>query len=139
MADPTSIQSQSTNRLPFGEISPDTYRVLIRGRERINTLDYTLVGTRYSASVTVDLGQFNVSVLPMIEFYTNESNIIKGPYVLVGSTGLVTSYVNAFISAGTKSGLQSTKITFAVSNNHGGQIDIFYQVLSLPAAGDLFP
>ncbi len=134
----TDFTPQSTDRLP-GDTSPDTYRVLTRGRVRIATTDYTLSGSWYRATSVVDLSQFNIFELPMIEFYTNESQIIKAPYVITGNTGTVTSNVYATITAGTKSGGDSTKITFRVGNNHGGQIDIYYQVMSLPAGGSLFP
>lgn len=129
---------QSTDRLP-SDTSPDTYRVLYRGRERIETTDYSLSGSWYSAFVTVDLGQFNFAEIPMIEFYTNEDGILKAPYVITSSSGAVTSSVRASISAGSKSGSSSTQITFYVGNTGGGQIDIYYQVMSLPAGGSLFP
>lgn len=136
--DPISFQPQSTDQLP-GDTSPDTYRVLERGRVRIATTDYTLSGSWYRATAVVDLGQFKFATLPMIEFYTNESGIIKAPYIITSNAGAITSNVNAFITAGTKAGATSTKITFNVGNTHGGQIDIYYQVMSLPAGGLLFP
>ena len=134
----TEFSPQSTDRLP-GDTSPDTYRVLLRGRERVITDDYTLSGSWYRATKDVDLGQFRFAILPMIEFYTNEDGIIKAPYAITSNAGAITSNVRAAITAGTKSGGASTKITFYVQNNHGGQIDIYYQVMSLPAGGDLFP
>lgn len=138
MPDPIAFNPQSTDQLP-GDTSPDTYRVLMRDRVRVATTDYALSGAWYSAAKVVDLGQFRFATLPCIEFYSNESGIIKGPYVLTTGAGAALSSLNAKVTAGTKSGSESTKITFLIGNTHGGSIDITYMVMSLPAAGTLFP
>lgn len=134
----TDFSPQSTDRLP-GDTSPDTYRVLLRGRIRINTSDYTLSSSWYRAAASVDLGQYKFSVLPMVEFYYTDGTLYKGPVVVTSNAGAVTTNVSCEISAGTKFGATSTNITFRVGNTAGGQADIYYQVMSLPAGGSLFP
>lgn len=138
MAEPISFNPQSSNQLP-GDTSPDTARVLYRGRERIETTDWSLSGSWYSAEVEVDLGQFQFAAPPMIEFYTaSGGSIIKAPYTLYNGTSVVAN-AYATISTGTKSGGESSKLTFIVGGIFDSQMDIYYQIMSTPAIGGLFP
>lgn len=137
MTDPTAFNPQSTNRLPVNT-SPDSYNVLLRGRIRVAASDYTLSSGWYRATKEVDLSQFDIDTLQRVSFSTNEDGTIPGPYTITGNTGTVTSAVRASVSNGDKAGGTSTKITFRVGNNHGTQMDIFWEVLSSPAAGSMF-
>jgi len=134
----TDFTPQSTDRLP-GDVSPDTYRVLYRGRIRVNSSDFTLSGSWYSYSTSVDLGQFKYATLPMLEFYVNNGTVFKAPYTQYSAAGAVAYSAMVQISAGSKSGSQSTSITFTLGGVSALQTDIYYQVMSLPAAGSLFP
>lgn len=133
------IEIQSTDRLP-GNTSPDTPRVLYRGRIRCSTGDYTLSGSWYRATKTVDLGQFDITnIFPNVEYYWTDGTMKKGGAPILSNAGAITANVALEITAGTKSGNESTKLNFYVGNNAGGQIDIYYQILSTPSSGSLFP
>ena len=135
----SEFASNTTNKLP-GDTSPDTYRVLLRGRYRINTTDYTLTGSWYTAGFTIDLGQYQFSVLPMVEAYANiGGSIFKMPYTVVNTSRVPTSTGYIVMNTGDKFSSQSTKVTFAIGNTIGLEADIYYQVMSLPAGGSLFP
>lgn len=122
-----------------GDTSPDTYRVLLRDRIRVNTTDYSLSGSWYSYTATVDLGQYQYSILPMVEAYVNNGTLYKMPCTLVSSSGAITYNYYVSYSIGSKFGGESTKIDFNVGGTAALQLDIYYQVMSLPAGGSLFP
>jgi len=130
------IDGQTTDRLPENT-SPDTERVVYRGRIRVLTGDYTLSGSWYRATATVDLGQFDVATLPNVDFYYNNGTLRKG--TVLTNAGALSNNVSLEITAGTKAGNQSTKLNFYVGGLAATQIDIYYQVRSTPAAGTLFP
>lgn len=132
------VNGLTTDRLP-GDTSPDNYRVLLRDRIRIETTDYTLSGSWYRATATVDLGQYQFAVLPMVEAYVTDGTLKKMPCSQTSSSGaLIANYYWDYEVGAKTSGL-STKINFFVGNTSGGQLDIYYQVMSLPGAGSLFP
>lgn len=139
----TDFTPQSTNRLP-GDTSPDTYRVLFRGSFYVNSTDYALTGSWYSYTETIDLGQYNFAVMPMIEFYavdqiSPDGEVYKCPSAVVTSAGALTKNFAAYLTVGVKSSNQSTKVNFVFGGLSNTPFGVFYQVMSLPAGGSLFP
>lgn len=120
------------------ELNPER-DVLFKGRVRVATGDYTLSGSWYRATKIIDLGFLNINTLITVDFYYTDGTLYKGPTVVTSNAGVVTTNVGCFISAGSKLGGASTKITFQVGNNSGGQADIYFRVNRQESAGAGFP
>lgn len=140
MADPTSFQPQSTNRLA-SDTSPDTYRVLQRGSIPVLSTEFTLTGSWYEKIKTVDLNQFSLINPVMFEFYISfddslSTTIVKGPTMLTSSAGAMTYNFYGYISQGLKGG--NMNVNFVLGSTVAHNFTIYYQILSMPSSGGLF-
>jgi len=133
----SEFASNTTSQLP-GDTSPDNYRVLLRGYETILTTDWTLSSGLYYATKSIDLGQYQFAIAPMVEAYINDAGTIwKMPAYAQSSGSLFVQY-NIQLSTGSKFSNQSTKINFVCVNTFGSQATIWWQLMSLPALGVQF-
>lgn len=149
--DPISFQPQSTDRLP-GDVSPDTSRVLLRGRSAITTVAQG-GGVNYSlGSKTIDLSQYDFSAtVPEVSVYVEgtaqdgSTLYIKCPYIEWSTTfvssNLAASYaVNYNLQRGTAKGADYTLrlVIYVISKSPGVAVNVNWQVMSNPAAGTGF-
>lgn len=133
---------QSTDQLP-SDTSSDTERVLYRGRVRVATTDYTISGSYYYASKSIDFGQFRVSNLLNVDVWLDDGQVYKAPFTTFsdsGGTPTVSQNCYFFLTNGDKFSSTSLKLVIGLMNKTGGTIDLYFQIKSTSAArGDMFP
>lgn len=141
MADPTSFQPQSTNRLP-GSTNPYESLTLDWHYFSVNTQDATLSGSWYQARYTIDLSQFNFGVSPTIEAIFSDAddggNLYFLPSAVTNSSGSLIRNFQIYTNTGAKSGGNSTKVIFNLGGTsfHGGWI--YFRIKSEQATSTLY-
>lgn len=136
----TDFMPQSTDQLPT-DTSPDTDRILYRGRLNVAPTDYTSSGSYLYASKSIDMGQFRVTNGYNVEVWmTDGTEIYKAPFT--SFTGTPPSiFINCvyFLQGGSKFSNTSTRLVINVMNTTGNEVNFYFQIKSSPTIGDLFP